>query len=46
MSSQVFILEMVENHREKIEKSIKLPSGFCDFFSNLLTCPASAASIE
>lgn len=31
---------------KKTEKSTKLPRGFCDFFSNLLSCPASSASIE
>jgi len=31
---------------KKTEKSVKLPRGFCDFFSNLLSCPASSASIE
>lgn len=29
---------------KRTEKSTKLPRGFCDFFSNLLSCPASSAS--
>jgi len=31
---------------KKTEKSVKLPRGFCDFFLNLLSCPAFSASIE
>ena len=27
-------------------KANNLPSGFCNFFANLLTCPSSSASIE
>jgi len=35
----------MENHEEKTEKFIKT-SGFYDFFLNLLSCPASSASIK